>query len=81
MCRDSKVTAQLSKQLRDGVIMEVNAFSADHRPMPIFSRVDRFVVCLLCLARPQASNNNNHFYLYSAIKSKRCNCSVALYKE
>ena len=46
MCRDSKVTAELSKQLRDGVIKEVNAFSADARPMPIFSRVDRCVLCL-----------------------------------
>ena len=55
MCRDSKVTAQLSTQLRDGVIKEVNAFSADHRPMPIFSRVDRLVFCLLCLVRPRVS--------------------------
>ena len=27
------------------------------------------------------NNNANNFYLYSAIKSNRCNCSVALYKE
>ena len=27
------------------------------------------------------NNNNNNFYLYSAIKSNQSNCSVALYNE
>ena len=46
-----------------------------------------FAIALMLAAMLSASrgdscnNNNNNFYLYSAIKYNRCNCSVALYNE
>ena len=39
------MTAQMSKQLRDSVIKEVDSFSAHVQPMPIFTVMDRFVCC------------------------------------
>ncbi|KAI0230859.1 hypothetical protein LSAT2_018803 [Lamellibrachia satsuma] len=40
VCGDSNVTAQLSKQLRDSIIKEVDSFSAHVQPMPIFTVMD-----------------------------------------